>query len=251
MKTQQLIIGHRGLSSKAPENTMAAFRAAVAAGVQWIETDVDILGDATPILCHDASLDRTTDASGYYFELSQPDLAQIDAGSWFDAKFTGERIPLLSELIELMNQTGLNANIEVKPNPFGKAATLRLVDAVISELERLKPGPQVIISSFNPLILALFRDRAAKLPRAALVTDYTLNEDWRTYLELLEAQYVHPESQGLTKARVSEIRSAGYGVNVWTVDDKARANELFNWGVTGVITNVPDQMLHLVRSKAL
>ncbi|MDD7466187.1 MAG: glycerophosphoryl diester phosphodiesterase [Actinomycetaceae bacterium] len=234
---ERTVFAHRGLNTIAPENTMSAFRLGVEKGVTWIETDVDVIADGTPIIIHDSTLDRTSNRSGSYYQLSAQDLATIDAGSWFSPAFAGENIPTLRELVRYMNETGLNANIEIKQNEAGKAMTLQLVDNVIAELEYLRPGCQVIISSFSQLILQLFRDRAPKLPRACLYETVALYDDWRSVLEILEATYIHPEDTGLTASRIQEFRQAGYGVNVWTVNSAERANQLFNWGATGIFTD--------------
>lgn len=239
---ERMIIGHRGLSSLAPENTLAAFRSAVDHQVGWVEADVDVIADGTVIICHDSTLDRTTNRTGRYDDLSITDLAGVDAGSWFSCRFAGEPLPTLRDLIDLMNETGLNANIEIKPNKTGKETTLRLIDAVITDLERLRPGARVIVSSFNHLLLHLFKQRAPKMPVGCLYNSLTLCEDWRTTLEIVGADYIHPEDSGLTREQVQAFRAAGYGVNVWTVNSLSRANELFNWGATGIFSDIAHQI---------
>ncbi|MDK8351064.1 glycerophosphoryl diester phosphodiesterase [Gleimia europaea] len=236
------IFAHRGASAIAPENTMAAFKKAVEAGATWIETDVDVLKDGTPILIHDSSLDRTTNRSGSYYDLTVSDLDDIDAGSWFSPEFSGERIPTLAQLVEFMNETGLNANIEIKSNEAGAQMSLQLVDAILKELEALD-GPQVIISSFNHVLLKIFKDKAPQYSVGALFVAENLWDDWKSILELVGVDYIHPDDSTLTRAQVQAFREAGYGVNVWTVNSPARANELFNWGVTGIFTDVAHQML--------
>ena len=236
------IFAHRGASAIAPENTMAAFKKAVEAGATWIETDVDVLKDGTPILIHDSSLDRTTNRSGSYYDLTVSDLDDIDAGSWFSPEFAGERIPTLAQLVAFMNETGLNANIEIKSSEAGAQMSLQLVDAILKELEALD-GPQVIISSFNHVLLKIFKDKAPQYSVGALFVAENLWDDWKSILELVGADYIHPDDSTLTRAQVQAFREAGYGVNVWTVNSPARANELFNWGVTGIFTDVAHQML--------
>ena len=238
----RMIIGHRGLSSLAPENTMAAFRSAVDHQVTWVEADVDVIADGTVIVCHDSTLDRTTNRSGRYDGLTVADLADIDAGGWFSPQFRGEPIPTLRNLIDLMNATGLNANIEIKPSEAGREETLRLISAVIAELEGLRPGVEVIVSSFSHLLLHLFKQHAPKVPVGCLYKSGTLSSDWRSTLQIVGADYVHPEDSGLTRDRVQVFRQAGYGVNVWTVNSLSRANELFNWGVTGVFSDIAHQI---------
>ncbi len=184
MSTQR-VIAHRGLSSRAPENTMSAFRAAVEAGIKWIETDVDIIGDGTAVLIHDSSLDRTTNCRGRYNELTASDLPAIDAGRWFSPQFIEEPLPRLADLIDFMNETGVNANIEIKSNEEGARSSLQLRDSVIAELERLKPGRQVIVSSFNHVLLSKFKEAAPQWDVACLYETAALYDDWRSMLELV------------------------------------------------------------------
>ena len=236
------IFAHRGLNTVAPENTMAAFRLGAQRGCRWFETDVDVLGDGTVVIIHDTTLDRTTDHSGSYYNLVCEDLSHIDAGSWFSPQYAGERIPTLREFVTFMNEKRVNCNIEVKSNEAGKAMTLLLIDRLLEELERLGPGREVIISSFNHVLLSKLKDKAPKLPVACLYETCALYDDWKSMLELVGADYIHPEDQGLTRQKVQEFRSAGFGVNVWTVNSAARANELFNWGATGIFTDIADQI---------
>ena len=134
---ERRIFAHRGLNRVAPENSLAAFEKTADAGLTWIETDVDILGDGTPIVIHDTSLDRTTNRSGSYYGLEKADLASIDAGSWFSPEFAGQPLPTLEQLIELLNRRGLNANIEIKSNEAGGAMSMRLIDSILDALTGL------------------------------------------------------------------------------------------------------------------
>lgn len=249
---------HRGLSGQAPENTFAAFEAARAAGFTWLETDVDICGDGTPILIHDSTLERTTDAKGSIYQTSRDDLAQIDAGTWFGPGFAGERIPTLAEFVNFLNTTGMRANIELKAHEAGGAGALALVDAVIGELSRLRESEQVLVSSFSQIQLYEFHRRAPQYETAVLFSANSLDVDWLSAAQLCGASYVHCEDAGMTGKRLEWARAAGlgeeiargvspqlieiageygYGVNVWTVNDAARARELFSWGAAGIFTD--------------
>lgn len=192
MLDQRIVFAHRGLNTIAPENTMSAFKLAVEHGVQWIETDVDILGDGTVIICHDTTLDRTTNLTGSYYGLTAADLPRIDAGSWFGSEYAGEPLPTLRQLIDYMNETGLNANIEIKSNEAGAEMTFLLIDNVIAELDRLKPECQVIVSCFNHVLLSHFKQRAPHIPVACLYETCALYDDWKSVLELVGADYIHP-----------------------------------------------------------
>lgn len=235
---ERAVLAHRGLPSAAPENTMAAFRAAADAGARWIETDVDLLADGTPVLIHDTALERTTDRGGSIYGLRAADLAHVDAGSWFGPDFAGERLPTLEAFIDFVNERGINANIELKANEQGAARSVELVDTLAAALERLDAGRQVLVSSFSQPLLMAFHQRHPRYATAVLYESTTIRPDWRSVAELCGAVAIHPEDTGLTEAMVRAARAAGYGVNVWTVNRPDRANQLFNWGCTGVFTDV-------------
>ncbi len=95
-----LIIAHRGASGHAPENTLAAFRKAVAQGATFIETDLQLSRDVRLVAIHDATVNRTTNGQGSVQDMTLADLRRLDAGSWFGSEFTGERIPTLEEILE-------------------------------------------------------------------------------------------------------------------------------------------------------
>jgi len=100
--TRGRIVAHRGASRIAPENTLAAFRLASRLGAHWLEFDVSLLGDATPVLHHDATLERCTDATGPLDRLAVADLAGIDAGGWFGVQFAGEPLATLAPALDLI-----------------------------------------------------------------------------------------------------------------------------------------------------
>lgn len=283
----RLVLAHRGASALAPENTLAAFRAAAGAGARWIELDVDVLGDGTLIVIHDSLLDRTTNRTGPYYDLTAADLPALDAGSWFTPErpsvgdpgpegaapgstgadgapgtapdgapgagaapapapipnttpFAGEGVPTLPAVLDLAARRHLNVNIELKSCQAGATACSLLVDGVaelIDEQARRAPDCEVLVSSFNPLLLERMGRRRPGTPLAILTRVGLLGDDWRSYAEMLGVRAINPASTGLERPRVEEIRALGYGVNVWTVNNRARAEELFTWGATGIFTD--------------
>ncbi|NCD19832.1 MAG: glycerophosphoryl diester phosphodiesterase [Actinobacteria bacterium] len=232
------VIAHRGMSTLAPENTLAAFRLCAAHGVRWFEFDCDLLADGTVVVIHDDTLDRTTDARGGYHALVAADLERIDAGSWFSGEFTGERLPTLPQVIALMNELGLDANLEIKSSGAGAAHARRLVAAVARDLESLAPAREVLVSSFNPVLLGEFHRLAPQWPVACLFEDRWWAGMWGPIADLLDAAAIHPELEGLSEKRVRRIRESGRDVNVWTVNSEGMARKLFGWGVSGVFTDV-------------
>lgn len=252
------VFAHRGASALAPENTLVAFRLAGKEGAAWVELDVDVIGDGTVVVIHDSSLDRTTSRSGSYYDLTAADLAGIDAGSWFTTPdgahpYTGESLPTLEAALEVIGEAGMGVNIELKSCEAGAAACRRLVDGVDALLEAHAerwPSLPVLLSCFNPLLLDRMAKRRPSAPRALLTENGLLLDDWRSYVEEIGAVAVNPGDLTLERSRVEEIRSLGYGVNVWTVNTVERAQELLSWGVTGIFTDRVHELGALGRGPA-
>ena len=113
------VAAHRGWRSKYPENTMAAFRAAVELGVDQVETDVRVTKDGELVLIHDAEVDRTTNGTGKVCEKTLAELETLDAGSWKSAEFAGEKIPTFIEFMELVkDHPTITLDIELKEYPI-------------------------------------------------------------------------------------------------------------------------------------
>ncbi|WP_028024151.1 glycerophosphoryl diester phosphodiesterase [Enterovibrio calviensis] len=235
MKT---LFAHRGMSSLAPENTLSAFALTPKHGLNWIECDVDVLADGTVVISHDDSLDRCTDRPGSLYDLTVDDLADIDAGSWFSDDYIGEPIPTFDQFIDLVNVHKLNVNVEIKSCTAGWAHTERLLDGVVEGLTRLHKDRDLLVSSFNPLALAEFKRRCPDIAVACLFSKEALEDDWLSIMQACQADTIHVEDEGLTKEKVIEMKGQGFTVNVYTVNQLGRANQLFNWGVDGVFTDV-------------
>lgn len=248
MTTYPKIIAHRGMSALAPENTMAAFAACIDHGVRCFEFDVDIIGDGSLICIHDDKLERTTTGKGGYYNLDYADIRKLDAGKWFDEKYTFERIPELASVIELMNNNQLDANLEIKPCQGGTQLREKLIEHIAMALKQLKPERGLVISSFDTELLlmaakAMPQQRFAGL--APIDPKQPLLEQVGTWLRLaaefkglganLEA--LHVENEGLSAEAVTMMKEAGYEVRVWTVNSLERAAELGAWGVDAIFTD--------------
>ncbi|MFC1454078.1 DUF4838 domain-containing protein [Verrucomicrobiota bacterium] len=121
-----IIEAHRGDSSKAPENTMAAFQRALELNVPSIELDVHPAVDGTLMVIHDATVDRTTNGTGAVYDKSMEELLKLDAGIKFSPEFTGEKIPVLVDVLKLLAQSNIQLNIEIKTSPPGVNVPLTL-----------------------------------------------------------------------------------------------------------------------------
>lgn len=233
------IYGHRGFAGIAPENTLASFKKALEAGVDGIECDVHLSKDGYVVVCHDPTLDRTTNGTGMIKDLTWRELQALDAGSWFSQEFSGERIPGLADLLELVSGYDITLNIELKT---GKVAYEGLEEAVIELLKKYNMVERSVISSFNLESLAKVK---ALMPRIAIGALYKDMNDipsfWET-MDSLRANALHPCFRGLLPEVVVEAKRRGYVVNVWTLDEPSDIEQVICLGVDGVITDYPDRV---------
>jgi glycerophosphoryl diester phosphodiesterase len=232
-----LVIAHRGDSKVAPENTLPAFASAVAARADLVELDYLHSADGVPVVFHDDELDRTTDAcqrwGGTKIKLATKtldELRTLDAGTWFDKKFAGTRIPTLDEALDTI-QAGSMTLIERKE---GDPATC------VELIQRKNLLDRVVVQSFDWDFLEGCHKRAGNLVIAALgdeeFTPHKLDDVGRT-----GARVVAWEDKYTTAGSIGAIHAKGYRAWVWTVDDPQRVAELVEAGIDGIITNVPAQ----------
>jgi glycerophosphoryl diester phosphodiesterase len=230
------VIGHRGAAAHAPENTLAGFRAAKALGCSWVEFDVRLTRDGMPVICHDDRLQRTTGARGRISKLPLAAIRELDAGSWFGAAFAGERIPTLDETLALCRELGLGANVEIKAETgHGPATAVAVANCLDRLADRLPP---ILISSFLADAVAAAARLAPLVPRGMLWRK--LPRSWRKSAAALGCATIHLGQDSLTEAAVAMIRDAGYPLLAYTVNEAARARQLFEWGVASVFADAPD-----------
>jgi len=233
------IIAHRGASAAAPENTLAAIRAAAAEGATWVEVDVKLSRDGVCILMHDDLLRRTTNGRGEVAHYDLDELERLDAGSWFSRRFAGERIPTLAQTIELALELGLDLNLEIKPCPGRQHET---AIAVVETLRRHWPQsrPWPLLSSFAVASLEEIRLQAPEMPRGLLIGRPTRRG--RGMLDRLDCVTLHCDARRVSKGLVSTLASTGRPVLCYTVNDPNRARRLLEMGVTSIITDRPAEL---------
>lgn len=242
------VIGHRGAAASAPENTLAAMRMAKTLGASWVEFDVHLSGDGRCILLHDDTVDRTTDGTGTASTQPFAALRRYDAGAWFGAAFAGERIPAFEEVIELLGELGLGANVEIKPAPGQAAATAR---AALEMLQHRWPAslPPPLVSSFEPAALAMAQEVAPEIARGHLFG--RLPPDWRERAERLGCATIHCNQRHLGRQEARAVIDAGYQLLAYTVNDPAQACEILGWGLAAVFTDCPDRIIAALENEKL
>ena len=234
------IIGHRGAARAAPENTLEGLREAKREGATWVEVDAKLTADNHVILLHDDLLDRTTSGKGAAAQATFADIRALDAGSWLAPAWKGAKVPTLEEAVRELVALGLNCNFEIKPCPGREHVT---AEFVVRELQRLWParGPKPLISSFAYDALQVAYRLAPEFPRAVLVEEVPGN--WQTLCEGVKAIALNPRHKTLTPEWTKAIKKAGYRILTYTVNETARAHELFEWGVDAVFSDVPGALL--------
>jgi glycerophosphoryl diester phosphodiesterase len=234
------VIGHRGACAYAPENTLASIRKAAAQGARWVEFDVRLTREGDLVLMHDDDVKRTTGGRGRLLDLGAGEIAALDAGAWFGSAFVGERVPTLAETIALLRELGLGANIEIKAAAAEARATAEALARILdSHWPHAKAPP--LVSSFEVAALEAMRDVAEYCPRGLLLQE--LKGDWRGLLDRLGAATLNLDHRPLDAGKVAIGRQAGRPILCYTVNDPARARQLFAWGVSAVFTDRPDALL--------
>jgi glycerophosphoryl diester phosphodiesterase len=229
------VLGHRGASADAPENTLAAFRLARAQGADGVELDVWRCRSGEVVVVHDPDLRRV---AGSPLRVERATLAELrahDVGAWKGEVFRGERIPTLSEALAAL--PGAFVNVELKSEG---GRDLRLARAAARAIEAAGAAGRVVVSSFDYRLLVAFRLAAPAVP-VGLLFDAETPGRIATWLglRLLGAAAVHPGRREVTAARAAAWRARGLDVNVWTVDDPEEARRLAALGAAAIITNVP------------
>lgn len=233
-----LVIGHRGYKARYPENTLAAFEAARAAGVKMIELDVSFSRDRQPVVIHDDTLERTTNGCAMVNALSLAELKKLDAGSWFDARFAGEHLPGLAEVLERLGGRVL-INIEIKPKAFEAHSPPDAIERqVVALLRRYNISKSVLISSFERRILQRIADMEQP-PALALISEGVADQDAIDFCKRIQAFSWHADHRQLDRRQVERMHAAGMRVMAYTVNLPSDIRRVVDLGVDGVFSDDP------------
>lgn len=233
------VVGHRGASGHAPENTLAAYRRAVELGAGFIETDLRLSRDARLVAIHDATLERTTNGRGRVRDYTLAELRELDAGSWFSPEFAGERIPTFEEILAFARKSDVDFYLELKDDHTeGAEPTL------VASLRGAQQVAPIVVLSFQTKALAKIRTL-----NPTLMTGWLLNERWADPADVvvaalgLGARQLAPAHELVTPELLETARREGLPVVAWTVNEPARMRELVALGVAGVMTDYPDRLV--------
>ncbi len=235
------IVGHRGASGDAPENTMAAFELALAQGADGIEFDVHLSRDGVPVVIHDARLNRTTPGRGQIRQHTAAALARLDAGSWFNRRFPARararysacRIPRLAEVLRWVRAERCQAWLEIKQPrlPYRGIEEKVLQQICAAGAERF-----TTVISFHLHTLRRIRRLDSSIP---LGIDFT-----RPLLAVPQAKRISagtllPHGRFANRRWVARAHRAGLRVVAWGLDDPASVRRALANGADGIITSFP------------
>lgn len=237
---QLLVIAHRGASGYAPENTLAAFRRAVAQGASFIETDLHLTRDAHFVAIHDEAVDRTTNGKGAVQNMTLGEIRRLDAGSWFASEFMSERIPTLDDVLEFARKNDVVFYLELKPSGFWGGE-----HALISQLRNSTEIARSVVISFDPVILASLRKIEPTL-MTGLLHDGKLADPFEKAVEI-GARQLAVRGDLVTPNFLQRARSLDLQVVCWTVNSPAHMRMLIAAGVDGIMSDYPDRLLAVLK----
>jgi glycerophosphoryl diester phosphodiesterase len=226
------VIGHRGAAGLAPENTFASFDLAIKLGVDAIETDVQMTKDGKLVLFHDELLDRTTNGMGSLQEKSWQELQELDAGSWFDENYAGERIPLLLDTLE---NYGIRTAFDLEIKQAGVEYD------VLDMVEQLSLLDRITFTS-NDLSTLCNIKKKISLAQVGYITADLSEENLKRIINA-EIYYFCPYAKGVTKDLVNQWHSLGLFIRVWGVNNPEIMKNAIIAGVDGMTINFPNLLL--------
>ncbi|MFN0145509.1 MAG: glycerophosphodiester phosphodiesterase [Dehalococcoidia bacterium] len=237
------VIGHATAGGEAPENTLAGVRAALDAGAEAMEIDVQISADGVPVLIHDATVDRTTNLKGNVRDLPLVALQAADAGG-------GEPIPTLDQVLDLVDGR-LTVMCELKVDFADPAVDSALVDAVLATVRRHGAETWNAMHSFHPETVRYARSQAPEISAAIIsvsVDDAGLDRLIAAALKR-NAQAISLQYSCITPAFVRRAKQRQLSVWTWTPDTEQHWDLMITAGVDGIITNFPHQLRKWLESR--
>ncbi len=239
------IIGHRGAAGLAPENTLASFQKAIDLKVDMIELDIHLSADDELIVMHDATVDRTTNGTGEIKNMTRNEIQKLDAGSWFNATFKGQKAPTLTEVIDLVNGQ-CKILIELKWPKEG--IYTGLVKKLIKVLQDKNVVSQVIIQSFETQYLEEALTLDVNIPCHQLVyakSDilpiyYGRNLEFGYFKPLEKVSSVNIKYNYVSENFVRTTKEMKIAIGCYTLNDVEAIQKTASWGVKYIITDYPD-----------
>lgn len=222
------ITAHRGASSIYPENTMLAFKGAVEFGADWIELDVQLTKDDKIVVSHDGNLSRVAGVNKNIIDMTYDEIKEIDVGFFFNEKFKGERIPLLSDVIEFAIENNIRLNIELKPT--GKEIDFE--KKVIDLINEYSFKDKCVIASQIYTIL----ENSKKYDKT-IKTLYVINDTIENINDVKYSDDISMESNHINIEQVKKIHASNKKIYAWTVNTEKIISQMILLNVDNIITD--------------
>lgn len=234
--TKPIVFAHRGSSAHAPENTLASFKLAVEQQADFIELDAKITTDGKVVVIHDQTTDRTTGVKGTVTAMKLDELKALDAGSFFDQRYAGEKIPTLDEVFE---EVGKRIYINVELTNYSTPKD-RLVEEVASIVKRHEMEQRVIFSSFLMGNLRKIQGLLPEAPVGILCLSGFSGWPYRAGIGFSGSpKLIHPNLADVNEPYVKLEHHRGRRVHVWTVNSEKDLASMYRCGVDGVFCDDP------------
>lgn len=233
-----LVIGHRGASGYAPENTMVSFKKALEMGADMIELDVHRTLDGELVIMHDDDTKRITGFEGSIALMTAARIAELDAGAWFGKEFAGERVPTLEQVLEWANGK-IKVNIEIK--------SAGCEEKTVELINKFGMKDSILVTSFNFDYIKKIKELDPGIRTGALVDDLSGPEEIDEIIKTCAPDALNPRYLFVDKSIVRAAHEKGLTVNPYTVNDPISMKRLIDAGVDGIITNYPDVLRKLVK----
>ena len=227
------VTAHRGFSEKAPDNTLAAFQAAIDEGAEYVELDVQETADGRLVVIHDPDLARTTNGSGKIIEMTFNEIQQFDAGSWKDACYTGEVVPELAAVIDAVKGK-LKLNIEIKYYTDNS----KIVEKLLQLVTEKKITDACFFTSFQWDAIDKIKQLMPTMRAGYLFGEMPDNTIYEANVDLFSVSH-----RLVTPEFVRKAHAAGKEVHTYTVNDIEEMQRVIDCGVDNIITNCPDKLI--------
>jgi glycerophosphoryl diester phosphodiesterase len=235
------IVGHRGASGDAPENTLASFSLAIEMGANAVEFDIHQTSDGKIVVIHDEELKRTTDGEGMVMSKPLDEIKKLDAGSWYGKEFTGESVPTLEEALSHICSRAI-ALVEVKHSSyFYPNIEENIVNAVSGKQEWMR---RAIFISFDPSILVRLKELNNKITLGLLTLDPP-----EEYIEIAEdfgASAIFPRWEKMKPDSVKLVHEGGFTVHPWVMDRDEDVMKVLEMQPDSLSSNFPDRLKDII-----
>ncbi|MCC5913116.1 MAG: hypothetical protein JJU46_01965 [Balneolaceae bacterium] len=246
--TPFLNIAHRGASHSAPENTLAAFHKAVEDGAHMIELDVQLTSDNHLVVFHDDDLQRIFGIPGSIREITLDELKQLDAGSWFDSRFSSEKVPTLEKVLaEFYGVVPFNMELKVSPFPVDDDQKTIFAEKVCDTVRQCGMEQSVLFSTFDHSLLIKLKKTAPEIARSVLIDRSDRQIPLiKKAIEEADATALHTHWFNSGRLLINEMNLLDLPILVYTVNYRWHLKKMIRKGVKGVFTNRPERLSKLL-----